>query len=55
MDARATVYRQSSVSSVKKVTAVLICLSGVNCQVLKTPTTLSDKFKSSHEKIPLQK
>ena len=53
MDARATVYWYSSVSSVEKVTAVLICLSGVNCQVFKLPTTLSDKFKSSHAKIPL--
>ena len=52
MDARTTVYRYSSMSSVEKVTAVLICLSSVNFQVLKLPTTLSDKFKSSHAKIP---
>ena len=38
-----------------KVTMMLICLSSVNWQVLKLPTTLSDTFKSSHAKVLIQK
>ena len=35
---------QGGMSSVEKVTAILICLSGVNCQILKLATTFNDKF-----------
>ena len=41
--------------SVEKVIMKLICLSSVNWQVLKIPTTLSDKLKSIHAEIHVKK
>ena len=42
-------------SSVEKVIMTLICLYSVNWQVLKIPTTLTDKSKSIHAEIHVQK
>ena len=46
MDARTIVVKgnRGGVTSVEKVIMTLICLPSVNLQVLKIPTTLSDKF-----------
>ena len=41
--------------SVENVIMALICLSCVNWQVLKIPTTFSDKLKSIHVEIHVQK
>ena len=46
---------QGGVTSIKKVIMTLICLSRVNWQVLKIPTTLIDKLKSIHVEIHVQK
>ena len=46
---------RGGVSSVEKVIMTLICLSIVNWQVLKIPTTLSDKLKSICAEINVQK
>ena len=46
---------QGGMSSVEKVIIMLICLSSVNWQVLKIPSTLSDKLKSIHAEIHVQK
>ena len=46
---------RGGVSSVEKVIMTLICLSSVNMQALKIPTTLSDKLKSIHAEIHVQK
>ena len=43
------------VSSVGKVIIMLICLSSVNWQVSKIPSTPSDKLKSIHAEIHVQK
>ena len=46
---------RGGVSSVEKVIIMLICLSSVNWQVLKILSTLSDKLKSIHAEIHVQK
>ena len=43
------------VSSLEKVIMTLICLYSVNWQVFKIPTTLTDKSKSIHAEIHVQK
>ena len=52
MDACAVVYHMSSV---EKVINILICLSRVNWQGLKIPSTISVKLKSIHAEIHVQK
>ena len=46
---------RGGMSSVEKVIIMLICLSSVNWQVLKIPSTLSDKLKSIHAETHVQK
>ena len=46
---------RGGVSSVEKVIMTLICLSNVNWNVLKIPTTLSEKLKSIHAEIHVQR
>ena len=46
---------QGGLLSVEKVIMMLICLSSVNWQALKIPATLSDKLKSIHTEIHVQK
>ena len=46
---------RGGVSSVEKVIMTLICISSVNWQALKIPTTLSDKLKLIHAEIHVQK
>ena len=46
---------RGGVSSVEKVFIMLNCLSSVNWQALKIPSSLSDKLKSIHAEIHVQK
>ena len=47
--------KRGGVSSVEKMMITLICSSSLNFQVLKIPTTVSDKLKSIHAEIHVQR